>query len=130
MSLSLNEGAAKSETYDARIVNPDSFLHLRQTQHAVQTYVFESHVILCFVPLANGTTMAMALYFVFLLAVIAPPYLQSEASAGGIEERKLNDPDVLDTLDFAMNEFNAMQNNLYRMMATKVKDATSQVVKI
>lgn len=72
--------------------------------------------------------MAMALYFVFLLAVIAPPYLQSEASTGGIEERKPNDPDVLDTLDFAMNEFNAMQNNLYRMMATKVKDATSQLV--
>ena len=130
MSLSSNEGAAKSETYDALIVNPDSLLHLRRTQHAVQTYVFESHVILCFVPVANGRTMAMALYFVFLLAVIAPPYLQSEATVGGIEERNPNDPDVLDTLDFAMNEFNAMQNNLYRMMATKVKDATSQVVKI
>ena len=74
--------------------------------------------------------MVMAQYFVFLLAVIAPPYLQSEATVGGIEERNPNDPDVLDTLDFAMNEFNAMQNNLYRMMATKVKDATSQVVKI
>ena len=81
-----------------------------------------------FVPVANGTTMA--LYFVFLLAVVAPPYLRSEALAGGIEERKPNDPDVLDSLDFAMNEFNAMQNNLYRMMATKVKDATSQVVKL
>lgn len=126
--MSLNEGAAKSETYDALIVNPASFPHLRRTQHAVHTYVYESHVILRFVPVANGTTMAM--YFVFLLAVIAPPYLQSEATVGGIEERNPNDPDVLDTLDFAMNEFNAMQNNLYRMMATKVKDATSQVVKI
>lgn len=72
----------------------------------------------------------MASCFVFLLAVLAPPYLRSEASVGAIEERNPNDRDVLDTLDFAMNELNAMQNNLYRMMATKVKDATSQVVKI
>lgn len=72
-------------------------------------------------------TQNMALFLVFLGVILLPSCLGSDALAGGIEERKHDDPDVLDALDFAMNEFNAMQNNLYRLMATKVSDATVQV---
>ncbi|XP_068746743.1 cathepsin L-like [Montipora capricornis] len=70
----------------------------------------------------------MELYFVVLLSILAPSSLRSEKIVGGIEDRKHDDPDVLNALDFAMNEFNAMQNNMYRMMATKVEDATFQLV--
>jgi len=69
----------------------------------------------------------MALLLVFLCTVLASSCLGSDALVGGIQERKTDDPEVLDALDFAMNEFNAMQNNLYRLMATKVSDATFQV---
>ena len=71
----------------------------------------------------------MEVYVVVLLSILAPSYLRSEKIVGGIEDRKHDDPDVLNALDFAMNEFNAMQNNMYRMMATKVEDATFQVQK-
>ncbi|XP_078357661.1 cathepsin L-like [Oculina patagonica] len=70
----------------------------------------------------------MALFVVFLAAILVPSCLGSDGLLGGIEERKPDDPEVLDALDFAMNEFNAMQNNLYRLMPTKVSDATVQVV--
>lgn len=69
----------------------------------------------------------MALLLAFLGIIFISSCLGSDALAGGIEERKRDDPDVLDVLDFAMNEFNAMQNNMYRLMPTKVSDATVQV---
>ena len=69
----------------------------------------------------------MALTLIFLGIILVPYCLSLEPLAGGIQDRKPDDPDVLDALDFAMNEFNAMQNNLYRLMSTKVKDATVQV---
>ena len=69
----------------------------------------------------------MALFLAFLGVIFISSCLGSDALAGGIEERKYDDPDVLDALDFAMNEFNAMQNNMYRLMPTKVSDATVQV---
>lgn len=69
----------------------------------------------------------MALFIFFLGVVLVPSCLGSDALSGGIEERKTDDPEVLDALDFAMNKFNAMQNNLFRLMATKVSDATVQV---
>jgi len=75
----------------------------------------------------TGLKQNMALFFVFLCAILASSCLGSEALVGGIQERRTDDPEVLDALDFAMNEFNAMQNNLYRLMATKVSDATFQV---
>lgn len=71
----------------------------------------------------------MAFFLVFLGVFLLPSCLGSDSLLGGIEERKHDDPEVLDALDFAMNEFNAMQNNLYRLMATKVSDATVQVRK-
>lgn len=70
----------------------------------------------------------MALLLAYLGIIFISSCLGSDALAGGIEERKHDDPDVLDALDFAMNEFNAMQNNMYRLMPTKVSDATIQVV--
>ena len=69
----------------------------------------------------------MAFTLIFLGLISVPYCLSLEPLAGGIQDRKPDDPDVLDALDFAMNEFNAMQNNLYRLMSTKVKDATVQV---
>ena len=69
----------------------------------------------------------MALFSGFLGIILVSSCLGSDPLAGGIEERKRDDTDVLDALDFAMNEFNAMQNNMYRLMATKVSDATVQV---
>ena len=78
----------------------------------------------------TGTNCAeqnMALLLAFLGIILISSCLGSDALAGGIEERKHDDPDVLDALDFAMNEFNAMQNNMYRLMPTKVNDATVQV---
>ncbi len=75
----------------------------------------------------NWTEQNMALFVVFLAAILVPSCLGSDGLLGGIEERKPDDPEVLDALDFAMNEFNAMQNNLYRLMPTKVSDATVQV---
>ena len=69
----------------------------------------------------------MALLLAFLGVILVSSCLGSDALAGGIEEKKHDDPDVLDALDFAMNEFNAMQNNMYRLMSTKVSDATVQV---
>lgn len=69
----------------------------------------------------------MALFSGFVLAFLAPYCLASDALVGGIQERKTDDPDVLDALDFAMNEFNSLQNNMYRLMATKIGDATFQV---
>lgn len=74
----------------------------------------------------NWTEQNMAL-LAFLGVILVPSCLGSDALAGGIQERKHDDPDVLDALDFAMNEFNAMQNNMYRLMPTKVRDATVQV---
>ena len=65
--------------------------------------------------------------FVLLVAIFAPSCLGSDALVGGIQERKTDDPEVLDALDFAMNEFNAMQNNMFRFMATDVRDASFQV---
>lgn len=75
----------------------------------------------------NRTETNMALSLVFFALMLVPCFLGSDALVGGIEERKTDDPEVLDALDFAMNEFNAMQNNMYRLMATKVEDATFQV---
>ena len=75
----------------------------------------------------TNRTENMALFLAFLAVILAPSCLGSDALAGGIQERKSDDPEVLDALDFAMNEFNAMQNNMYRLMATKVEDATFQV---
>lgn len=69
----------------------------------------------------------MALLFAFLGIILVSACLGSDSLVGGIEERKHDDKDVLDALDFAMNEFNAMQNNMYRLMPTKVSDATMQV---
>lgn len=69
----------------------------------------------------------MATILVFLCVILVPCCLGSDSLAGGIQERKTDDPDVLDALDYAMNEFNAMQNNMYRLMPTKVMDATTQV---
>lgn len=69
--------------------------------------------------------MALSLFFFSL--VLVSSFFGSDALVGEIEERKTDDPEVLDALDFAMNEFNAMQNNMYRLMATKVEDATFQV---
>ena len=71
----------------------------------------------------TGLKQNMALFLIFLSVILVPCCLGS----GGIEERKTDDPQVLEALDFAMNEFNAMQNNMYRFMATKVEDATFQV---
>ena len=71
----------------------------------------------------TGLKQNMALFLIFLIVILVPCCLGS----GGIEERKTDDPQVLEALDFAMNEFNAMQNNMYRFMATKVEDATFQV---
>ena len=75
----------------------------------------------------NRTETNMGLSLVFFTLILVPCFLGSDALVGGIEERKTDDPEVLDALDFAMNEFNAMQNNMYRLMATKVEDATFQV---
>ena len=75
----------------------------------------------------NCSEHNMALLFAFLGIILISSCLGSDALAGGIEERKYDDPYVLDALDFAMNEFNAMQNNMYRLMPTKVSDATVQV---
>ena len=75
----------------------------------------------------NRTETNMALSLFFFALMLVPCFLGSDALVGGIEERKTDDPEVLDALDFAMNEFNAMQNNMYRLMATKVEDATFQV---
>lgn len=75
----------------------------------------------------NCTEQNMALLFAFLGIILVSSCLGSDFLAGGIEERKRDDKDVLDALDFAMNEFNAMQNNMYRLMPTKVSDATMQV---
>jgi len=69
----------------------------------------------------------MALLLAFLGIILISSCLGSDALAGGIEERKHDDPDLLDALDFAMNEFNAMQNNMYRLMPTKVGDAKVQI---
>ena len=74
----------------------------------------------------NCTEQNMAL-FAFLGIILVSSCLGSDSLVGGIEERKHDDKDVLDALDFAMNEFNAMQNNMYRLMPTKVSDATMQV---
>lgn len=75
----------------------------------------------------NCTEQNMALLFTFLGIILVSSCLGSDSLVGGIEERKHDDKDVLDSLDFAMNEFNAMQNNMYRLMPTKVSDATMQV---
>lgn len=75
----------------------------------------------------NCTEQNMALLFAFLGIILVSSCLGSDSLVGGIEERKHDDKDVLDSLDFAMNEFNAMQNNMYRLMPTKVSDATMQV---
>ena len=75
----------------------------------------------------NRTETNMALSLFFFSLVLVPSFFGSDALVGEIEERKTDDPEVLDALDFAMNEFNAMQNNMYRLMATKVEDATFQV---
>ena len=65
----------------------------------------------------------------FINAVTVFSSLAAEQLLGRIEEKDLDDPVILNALDFAMNEFNAMQNNMYRLMATKVEDATLQVRK-
>lgn len=75
----------------------------------------------------NCTEQNMALLFAFLGIILVSSCLGSDSLVGGIEERKHDDKDVLDSLDFAMNEFNAMQNNMYRLMPTKVSDSTMQV---
>ena len=75
----------------------------------------------------NCTEQNMALLFAFLGIILVSSCLGSDSLVGGIEERKHDDKDVLDALDFAMNEFNAMQNNMYRLMPTKVSDSTMQV---
>ena len=75
----------------------------------------------------NCTEQNMALLFAFLGIILVSSCLGSDSLVGGIKERKHDDKDVLDSLDFAMNEFNAMQNNMYRLMPTKVSDATMQV---
>ena len=51
--------------------------------------------------------------FSFLGCIFPSFSLGSDALLGEIEERKHDDSEVLDALVFAMNEFNAMQNDLY-----------------
>lgn len=47
---------------------------------------------------------------------------------GGISEADKRDPEVLEALGFAMDEFNKMSNNLYRSMPSEVTEATKQLV--
>ena len=75
----------------------------------------------------NCSEQNMVLLSAFLGIILISSCLGSDALAGGIEEKKHDDLDVLDALDFAMNEFNAMQNNMHRLMPTKVSDAKVHV---
>ena len=51
----------------------------------------------------------------------------SDQLVGGISEAGRNDPQVLEALDFAMNEFNKMSNNFYRFLPSSITEATKQV---
>ena len=66
--------------------------------------------------------------FILLIFAIFSISASSESSLlGGIEDVDKNDPDVLDSLDFAINSLNRMSNNMYRYMSAEVTDATKQV---
>ena len=68
--------------------------------------------------------MTLSSKFIFFSVVLVPYFLSLK---GEILNLKADDPGVLDALDFAMNELNAIRNNLYRLMSTKVEDAIVQV---
>ena len=68
--------------------------------------------------------MTLSLKLILLSLNLVPYFLSLK---GEMLNLKADDPDVVDALDFAMNEFNAMRNNLYRLISTKVEDATVQV---
>lgn len=64
--------------------------------------------------------------FVVLLSVFAVATATGQL-VGGASDAEKNDPEILKMLDFAMNEFNKMSNNMYRFMPASVKEATKQV---
>ena len=68
--------------------------------------------------------MTLSSKLIFFNVILVPYFLSLK---GEILNLKADDPGVLDALDFAMNELNAIRNNLYRLMSTKVEDAIVQV---
>jgi hypothetical protein len=64
----------------------------------------------------------LLLLFGFFTAAFASPSL-----LGGVEKVDPKDPEVLNALSYAVDLYNMRSNNLYRQMATKVKEATKQV---
>ena len=68
--------------------------------------------------------MTLSSKLIFLSLTLVPYFLLLK---GEILNLKADDPGVVDALDFAMDEFNAMGNDLYRYMSTKVEEATVQV---
>ena len=46
---------------------------------------------------------------------------------GGIADTGKDDPEIRNVIDYAMNEFNKLSNNMYRFMPSSVEEATKQV---
>ena len=68
--------------------------------------------------------MTLSSKLIFFNVILVPYFLSLK---GEILNLKADDPGVLDALDFAMNELNAIRNNFYPLMSTKVEDAIVQV---
>lgn len=70
----------------------------------------------------------MAQLFLLLLFSFVASSFASSSLLGGIEKVDPKDPELLKALSYAVDLYNMRSNNLYRQMATQVKDATKQVI--